>query len=298
MVLSQTCTVKKVEIVCDQISENLYDKVGSLLRCYWNVKDSTAFGSVVSSVVHTNKTTVKNVSQLKGLTITGAALKFIPFGIKGKFSNLKALLVFSTGLMSVTKENLKEFGKSLEHLDLQQNKIISINSDLFEYNINLKAIILKMNPLRHIDSDFFVNLKNLKYIELVNISGTTACMSQVFETEKGHDMANFMWNNLGCANVSAKIETQNLVNAELSNSFLHKNIDYQIMQIINNYNSEKLISTFTERFESLSKNLIESDKKTVNELATMKARVDSIELKMNNMTEAMNRLISAINHLL
>lgn len=63
----------------------------------------------VISVVHKNKSTLANLADIGGLYIYDASVKFIPTGFKQKLDNLKVLAIYSSGLLSVAKENLKEF---------------------------------------------------------------------------------------------------------------------------------------------------------------------------------------------
>lgn len=170
---SQSCSLNKVEIICSEIGNVSFLIVDTLLTC---TSSSTIVISIpetfVSSIVHSNESKVTNLTPIKALDFQHAsAMKFIPDGIKAKFPNMKALRIFSSGLLSASKENLKQFGNSLEWLVLANNSLTYIDADLFEYNPNLKAIWLSKNHIRDIDDDFFTNLKILKTVTLIDISG-------------------------------------------------------------------------------------------------------------------------------
>lgn len=162
---SQSCSSVKVEVViiCSKVETFDWMAIGIALTCSGDHHSitSTFSRSSVTFVVHSNKSEATNLAEITGLRITGATVKFIPSGIGSKFINLKTLGIWSCGLLSVKKENLKEFGNWLEEVNISLNKLKSIDTDLFEYNPNLKVIFLNDNPIRYID-EFFTNLKNLK----------------------------------------------------------------------------------------------------------------------------------------
>lgn len=201
-----------IKIICRSIGDVKWHFKGSHLTCVGDDSIKSEFSdSLVSSVVHKNESEVSNLDEITGLFIFDAEeVKFIPSGLKKHFPILKGLRISSSGLLSVTKEDLKQFGSSLEHLSLFNNNIKSINADLFEYNPNLKAIFLVGNPIRHIDPEFFANLKQLKSLEVVSLSyfGNSG---QEFSTSRGHDIATYKWNNENCTDSTAKIQAQNLV---------------------------------------------------------------------------------------
>lgn len=115
--------------------------------------------------MYSNGSAVVNLPEIEALYLdTSPSFKIIPNGIKDKFINLKALTI-STGLESVNYDNFKQFGNSLETLDLTFNSITNIDKSLFDFNPNLKNIDLSENPIERIDPGFFVNLIILKNLE-------------------------------------------------------------------------------------------------------------------------------------
>lgn len=222
LVRSQSCqaSIENVEIICSSIEKADWSYIGSQLTCIGDTSISSKFpDSSVMSVVHSNKSEVTHLAEIRAFKINGAAIHFIPSGIKSQFSNLKALSINSCGLLSVNKEDLKSFGNSLERLSLSYNKLISIEADFLDYNPNLRAIYLNDNPLQHIQGNFFKNLKNLKSLKFVNLERVN-CMSRYFDTSKfGHILAIFRWNSERCVSETARIETQLVpVNARVQRS--------------------------------------------------------------------------------
>lgn len=137
--------------------------------------------------MHSNELEVINLADITGLNFYDATVKFIPSGIGRHFVNLKVLHIVYCRLLSVNKENLKEFGNSLEYLSIQSEsiKLISTDVDLLECNPNLEDIYLNDNPIRHIDTEFFANLKNMRSLKVAYLQDATNCMDQYFRTSKG-----------------------------------------------------------------------------------------------------------------
>lgn len=216
LVMTQSpCTnnqTEKVEIVCWFIAKSYsLAPAGTVLTFYADSSVISTFSdSTVFSVLHSNKTEITELSDIKALELSNAKLHFIPHGIRKHFPSLKFLIIEFCGLLSVNKENLKEFGDSLKELYLQRNNLISIDADLFEYNPNLLVFVLDDNPIRHIDPEFYTNLRNLKKIE-VGALRSAGCIQNSFNIFRGDNIAYFAWHNGKCNDITAKLETQALV---------------------------------------------------------------------------------------
>lgn len=158
--------------------------------------------SSVSSVRHANGTAVKNLAKIEALMSTGGDVRFIPRDIKKWFPNIKILLIRSGGLLSVTKEDLKQFGTELRGADFWNSSITSIGADLFKYNSNLVTINFHMNPLRYIEPKFFENLKKLEKIVWVSFDSAN-CINQGMT--ESNSVLTFNWNH-GCFSESSRID--------------------------------------------------------------------------------------------
>lgn len=216
LVKSQDCSpdekhLRLVEIICAKVTNEKWSDAEFHLTCEGDNATTSNFpDSSVSSVLHSNRSEVANLPDIIGLSFREVTMKFIPLGIKFKLVNLKVLQIYDCGLLGINKENLQEFGSSLEGLHLQINKITSIDADLFAYNPNLKYIGLFDNPIRYIEPEFFTNLKHLKGLKFLDLE-TSSCMNQTFSAvENGHDITTFVWQNENCTDTTAHDETQNL----------------------------------------------------------------------------------------
>lgn len=213
LVESKDCSVK---IICSDIEDHYWYKYQNhFVTCMVDKSMSSAtFGASVSTAKHSNGSEIANVAEIEGFLIKQsppAAVKFIPFGLKKKFPSLKALLFDQTDLQVVKKENLKEFGDSLQYLYLMKCKIISIDADLFEYNSKLKFINLYGNPIRYIEPDFFKNLIPMDYIDEFNFMNA-GCMNTRYSSWYGLlKYFRSRWNNEKCTDETARDETQKLI---------------------------------------------------------------------------------------
>lgn len=200
--------LNNVEIICEEIANVEFLFVGFLSTCLGDKKITSLYPeSSVSSLLLSDRSAVKNFEEIEGLVIKQATVRFFPIDITSKLPNLKSILLETSGLLTIDKNDLKELGSSLECLALGTNSITSIDADLFEFNPNLITVSLRGNPIRHIEPDLFANFKNMKNIQWVNLGGL-ACMNQVFNTENGHDMETFEWEHGSCFNETARIETR------------------------------------------------------------------------------------------
>lgn len=227
----------------------------------------------MSKVINSDQSAVANISQIKALYIVSATVKFIPYDIKAKFPNIEAITIDMSGLLSVNRDNLKEFGSSLEYLVLSNNLITTIDADLFSYNPNMKFIYLDFNPIQNIEAAFFTNLMNLKQVGYVYFQHV-GCMNQYFNTESGHNLASFKWNNAGCTDRKAAIDT-------LTMRML---VDVKRQQKLDNNVCSDMKQQNIELREQLH-DLIETHKKLSENL---KNWMESVDKKLENLNKLIN----------
>lgn len=234
---SQSCSIqmKQVEIICNEILNYVtFDDDRTHLTCEVDRSMRSPFSdSSVSSVVHSNKSEVKNLAEIIRLEILSDEVKFIPSGIGSYFTNLKILEIRS-GLLSVNKENFKELGSSLEELYIQFNKLIYIDADLFEYNPNMMVIYLRQNPFRYIEPEFFTNLKKFKNLKMVYLL-YSGCMSESFYADD--NITTYNWNYRRCNDTTAKLEIQLLISNSKCSAAAAQIIEDKTSIINKNYNS-------------------------------------------------------------
>lgn len=126
----------------------------------------------VSQIIH-EQTIIDRVTTLHGNSTYNGAIKFqntlmmfIPTNLGSKFTNLKQLTIYSTGLAKLTKAMLNEELKTLELLNCSSNILIEVSIDAFDTLTNLKTLDLSFNFIHILDLIAFEKLDNLKTLHL------------------------------------------------------------------------------------------------------------------------------------
>ena len=136
---------------------------------------------------------------VSGLSLFREKVPWIPPNIGYFYPNLKFLQWYKTSLESITAKDLKQF-PNLEYLDLRENRLVSLDNDLFRFSSSLKWIYFGNNPLKHVGSNI---LDGLNRLELANFDESD-CIDYNADSQAGFDelKSRFLKN---CAAVAAKI---------------------------------------------------------------------------------------------
>lgn len=160
-------------IVCDLLDNGLWGIIGEVYYCYSgddaNIDLVTSPNSEVTSITHTNGSVVKIVDQIDMLSLRNMRVNYIPNNIKTKLPSLKAIEFYNVRLLSISKDNIQQFGGSLEYAEFGSNQLTFLDSNLFENNLNLKYISFSGNPITQIDPRFFETLTDMGSIEYVDL---------------------------------------------------------------------------------------------------------------------------------
>lgn len=108
----------------------------------------------------------KSNNDVIGISFQRQFMRRIPCGIQTSFQNLQVVTVFETQLMSIAREDIRQF-PSLRDLDLTSNRIQSIPRDLFKDNRLVRSVALNLNPLKHVAHQTFDNLPELRILSLL-----------------------------------------------------------------------------------------------------------------------------------
>lgn len=87
--------------------------------------------------------------KVEGFFLTSMKLIRFPLNLERYFPNLKAIHLSENRITHISNKDLISHGK-LEYLNLEKNKITSLDSDLFDGLLNLKAIFFSDNNIMHI----------------------------------------------------------------------------------------------------------------------------------------------------
>lgn len=290
---SDACTesFSDVNIVCVTLdNDNNFSFIGSVYNCRnWqgNLDFVRAPNSAITSITFKNGSAVATANQIEMLDMSFITINFLPTNFRSKLPKLKALRLNHANLLSVNKEIMKQFGNSLEFLDLDRNQLTSLDGNLFENNLKLKYVSFNTNPIRHIDPMFFETLKKMNDIKVVFFMGLS-CMNQQFN---GVNITTFEWNNGRCFNETARAETllREVIgknDISLNNeSCLKRNVDDSMKQINENANrnGENLNIRF-DKMENLVQDLVDANNNFDSRLAAQENLIDRIDrsLKKTN----------------
>lgn len=199
--------IENVKIICSEFKTITVEFLGEFNACYNAIDPMTVTNhdTEVSSIIHQDGSDVENLSGIDALQIYNSIINSIPGRLAEKLKNLRILVINWSCLETVSRENMKQFGNTLEHLEFIGNRLTTLDSDLFEHNRNLKIINFSSNPLTYIDPNFFENLKNLVKPLFINFH-FTKCMTHNFFFINDADLSNFEWKHENCTSEKAKFE--------------------------------------------------------------------------------------------
>ncbi|CAG9810103.1 unnamed protein product [Chironomus riparius] len=98
----------------------------------------------------------------------------IPSGLAGFFPNVEGIFAFASLKTILLNEDLRSFPK-LKYIDISQNRITSLPSDVFEDNPQMEWIDISDNRIKLVGLDILKNLKKLHYANF----GTNYCIDEL-----------------------------------------------------------------------------------------------------------------------
>lgn len=188
-----------VNIECKQLDSHFWTPLGHIQTCEDKPSTLTTCkaGIKVASVMEPEETEIEEPSDIEGLYIEGAKnLRYMPRCVKKHLPNIKAIAVWHSGLIHLTKDDFEDYGKNLIYAGFRGCKIETIESDLFVHNPKLKMIRLDRNPIKHIESGFFEHLHKLCQIEHIRLT-ESECIDQNYCHGMGK-IGDFKWQDEKC----------------------------------------------------------------------------------------------------
>lgn len=157
-----------VEFKCNIFKTLVWSSpIGSVYTCD-HPEVTEGNDSLIVESIYANHTSRMSNIDVTGLFVTGQ-MKFqrIPARIEMFLPNLKVLLWDYGNLTSITSDELRPFPE-LKLLSLFKNKIVSLDSDLFQYTPKLFEIDFAWNLLANVEFDLLANLNELTYAYFYN----------------------------------------------------------------------------------------------------------------------------------
>jgi Leucine-rich repeat (LRR) protein len=106
----------------------------------------------------------KDNLDVETISASNLDLKVLPKRIANFFPHIRGIFLGSSNLWQITVDDLKQF-PFLMYLNLDGNKIIALENDLFRYTPRLVLVDFDDNLIFHVGEDTF---KNLKFITRLN----------------------------------------------------------------------------------------------------------------------------------
>lgn len=172
-------------IKCETIKKFMWSKVGSISTCKASSSlEINSFETEIAYIVDSKGYSLGKSSKIQGLWIKNAKVNFIPGNIKNFCPLLRALSVENSGLLTLDKEDMRQFGSDLIQISFFDNSIRALKGDLFEFNNNLKYVDFSSNPIEFIDAHIFDNFGVDIEMKLFN----TICISDKFQIVSSEDL--------------------------------------------------------------------------------------------------------------
>lgn len=170
MLIALLLQTAAINIICEYVSTT---------QCSTNNLKVQFSNETVTSISGNRPNTIHE--NIETLVISKSPfLLYFPSGVENFFPNLSTIAIASTGIKSLKNRDLEKFPK-LKILNLKGNQIEELNSNVFELNKNIEKVDLSDNKLKYIGSDI---AKNLKVIDLSNNICINATAKNTLELEE------------------------------------------------------------------------------------------------------------------
>lgn len=159
LIIGQASALK---VDCEFKTSNGWDILGNPYGCFittLKVTDKQQVTNVAGSHLYGNTN-----DEVKVVNVYEGVCNVIPSGLGVIFKNLEGLTVWNAALKAISSADLKEFSH-LREINIYANKLVYLESNLFEFNPNVERINFYDNKIKYIGSNFFNQLPKLKFAE-------------------------------------------------------------------------------------------------------------------------------------
>lgn len=173
-------TITSLKINCEVRKYEKYPKVDSVSSFVKAIVVSVSYDSELDDLKY-ESIFAYNRSDLASLKSDKQPIHYLPENIYETYPKLASLIVTEAGLRRIRYEHLRQL-EQLKVLDLQSNKIETLESNLFTDNSNLQDINLRNNKLHSISPTSFENLIQLREINFAK----NECIDKAYYFETLH----------------------------------------------------------------------------------------------------------------
>lgn len=129
-----------------------FTPIGSIYTCQAGVLSD---GSDTVSIIYGNHQVGKTDSDVQGFVLQSQGLDFVPRNVESFFPNIRAVDVYNNLISSIKNFHLRPF-TNLVHFAVMENKLNSLDSNLFEGLTFLNYVSFKNNSIQHVGHDFIL----------------------------------------------------------------------------------------------------------------------------------------------
>lgn len=157
--VSFVSAVPSVKVIPCTFMTREYPLIGNIHECFTSSVEFREPDELVDNVTLTLPNGV-TMNDINALWIHDTISHFFPKGVEDFFTNLTVIQVSSSGLKAITQDDLKPF-TNLKGLWLNENDLISLEPNLFQFNTELRIIRFDSNRIRSIPRSIFDPLVKL-----------------------------------------------------------------------------------------------------------------------------------------
>lgn len=136
--------------------------IGSIYTCEAGVLTD---GSDTVSAIYGNHQSGKTDLDVHGLVLQSKGLDFVPRNVDSFFPNIRAVDLYSNLISSIRNVHLRQF-KNMVYFAVMDNKLTSLDSNLFDGLPFLNYISFTNNSIKHVGHDFILPSLGEIYFDL------------------------------------------------------------------------------------------------------------------------------------
>lgn len=198
IILINSSVSQELRVICHRIYDVQWPAMLELSSCQSGASLNVPRPNMkVEIAVHPNGRLIEKVDKIGALKVFAAALIFIPQGIKQVLPGLRAIDFDSSSLSYVDADDMQQFGADLTFASFYNNRITSIDANLFMHNPNIRHISFHSNPIKYIDPKFFSFMQGFKSVKNVLFENCN-CLNQHVSARQGQKMETFEWRDENC----------------------------------------------------------------------------------------------------
>lgn len=163
LILITISTSSSIRLHCKYVQSQLFGYGCNAIKLKITSEEDRAITEVVG--LHWQGKTNNDVVAFSSF---GNEIRFMPLGLTNFFPSIKLVEIAQAKMGKISSTDLQQFGDNLSFLFLGENKIKSLQGNLFEFTPKVRWIDLNFNLIKEVERGTFTNLKELYRISFIN----------------------------------------------------------------------------------------------------------------------------------